>query len=67
VVVALEQTCAVTGYPTAIRVDQGSEFISRQLDLWAYEHDVTLDFSLPGSRPTMRSSRRSTGASGRSA
>ena len=51
VVVALEQTCAVTGYPTAIRVDQGSEFISRQLDLWAYEHDVTLDFSLPG-KPT---------------
>ena len=49
--VALEQTCAVTGYPTAIRVDQGSEFISRQLDLWAYEHDVTLDFSLPG-KPT---------------
>jgi putative transposase len=51
VVAALEQTCAVTGYPKAIRVDQGSEFISRQLDLWAYEHEVTLDFSRPG-KPT---------------
>jgi putative transposase len=30
-----------------IRVDQGSEFISRDLDLWAYQNDVTLDFSRP--------------------
>lgn len=34
-----------------IRVDNGSEFISRDLDLWAYVNDVTLDFSRPG-RPT---------------
>ena len=38
-------------YPKRIRVDQGSEFISRDLDLWAYQHDVTLDFSWPG-KPT---------------
>ena len=38
-------------YPKRIRVDQGSEFISRDLDLWAYLHDVTLDFSWPG-KPT---------------
>lgn len=50
-VAALEQTCAVIGYPKVIRVDQGSEFISRDLDLWAYAHDVTLDFSRPG-KPT---------------
>ena len=26
----------------------GSEFVSRDLDLWAYRHGVTLDFSRPG-------------------
>ena len=26
-------------------MDQGSEFISRDLDLWAYANDVILDFS----------------------
>ncbi len=29
----------------------GSEFISRDLDLWAYANNVTLDFSRPG-KPT---------------
>ncbi len=38
-------------YPKTIRVDQGSEFISRDLDLWAYRYGVTLDFSRPG-KPT---------------
>ena len=38
-------------YPRAIRVDQGSEFVSRDLDLWAYQNHVTLDFSRPG-KPT---------------
>jgi len=51
VVQTLERVCAVTGYPKSIRVDQGSEFISRDLDLWAYQNDVTLDFSRPG-KPT---------------
>jgi putative transposase len=37
----LEATCAVVGYPKTIRVDQGSEFISRDLDLWAYANGVT--------------------------
>lgn len=35
----------------AIRVDQGAEFVSRNPDLWAYAHGVTLDFSRPG-KPT---------------
>src|SRR3569833_1382037 len=39
------------GFPAAIRVDQGSEFVSRDLDLWAYQRNVTLDFSRPG-KPT---------------
>jgi hypothetical protein len=32
-------------------VDNGSEFISKALDKWAYENKVTLDFSRPG-KPT---------------
>ncbi len=39
------------GYPATIRVDRGSEFISRDMDLWAYQRGVTLDFSRPG-KPT---------------
>ena len=37
--------------PKRIQVDNGSEFISRALDKWAYEHGVELDFSRPG-KPT---------------
>ncbi len=51
VVQTLERICMKIGYPTTIRVDQGSEFVSRDLDLWAYQNNVTLDFSRPG-KPT---------------
>ena len=51
VVHTLERICQDVGYPKVIRVDQGSEFISRDLDLWAYQNEVTLDFSRPG-KPT---------------
>ena len=51
VVASLERVCAATGYPKTIRVDQGSEFVSRDLDLWAYARGVTRDFSRPG-KPT---------------
>jgi putative transposase len=47
----LERVYRTVGYPESIRVDQGSEFVSRDLDLWAYAHGVTLDFSRPG-KPT---------------
>jgi putative transposase len=47
VIDVLERVCAEVGYPASIRVDQGSEFISRELDLWAYMKGVTLDFSRP--------------------
>lgn len=51
VVRMLDKTCAVVGYPKSIRVDQGSEFVSRDLDLWAYKNNIVLDFSRPG-KPT---------------
>lgn len=51
VVATLERVCARVGYPKVIRVDQGSEFVSRDLDLWAYAKGVELDFSRPG-KPT---------------
>lgn len=37
--------------PQRIKVDNGPEFVSKELDRWAYENKVTLDFSRPG-RPT---------------
>lgn len=51
VVTTLERVCRRVGYPKAITVEQGSESISRDLDLWAYAKGVTLDFSRPG-KPT---------------
>jgi putative transposase len=51
VVMTLERVCGAVGYPKTIRVDQGSEFVSRDLDLWAYTNAVVLDFSRPG-KPT---------------
>jgi putative transposase len=41
----------IHGKPCFIKVDNGPEFISKELDKWAYENKVTLDFSRPG-KPT---------------
>ena len=51
VVETLERAAQEFGYPKTIRVDNGPEFVSKELDLWAYMRDVTLDFSRPG-KPT---------------
>ena len=51
VVEVLERVGRQVGFPATIRVDQGTEFVSRDLDLWAYQRGVTLDFSRPG-KPT---------------
>jgi len=48
VVRVVERIKAVRGTPSYIRVDNGPEFISKELDKWAYENKVTLDFSRPG-------------------
>lgn len=37
--------------PQRIQVDNGSEFISKDFDKWAYENKVILDYSRPG-KPT---------------
>jgi putative transposase len=41
----------LVGYPKTTRADQGSRFVSQDLDLWAYQNNVILDFSRP-SKPT---------------
>lgn len=51
VVATLDRACRKIGYPKTIRVDNGSEFISRDMDLRAYQRGVILDFSRPG-KPT---------------
>lgn len=52
VVATMQKIEYVTGrVPIRIQVDNGSEFISKCLDKWAYEHGTILDFSRPG-KPT---------------
>jgi putative transposase len=51
VVMTLNRIIATRNLPEKIKVDNGSEFISKAMDRWAYEHGVELDFSRPG-RPT---------------
>lgn len=48
VVEVLAKVSREVGLPATIRVDQGTEFVSRDLDLWAYQRGVILDFSRPG-------------------
>lgn len=38
----------IRGVPRSIRVDNGSEFVSKAVDQWAYANKVSLDFSRPG-------------------
>jgi len=51
VVATLEEVVRERGVPKTIQVDNGPEFISKSLDLWAWSHGVRLDFSRPG-KPT---------------
>ena len=47
----LDEVVETRGKPVRIFLDNGPEFISKALDLWAYQSGVTLDFSRPG-KPT---------------
>jgi putative transposase len=47
----LDEVAESRGKPRRIFLDNGPEFISKALDLWAYQAGVTLDFSRPG-KPT---------------
>lgn len=44
----LAEVSLIRGSPRELRVDNGPEFTGKMLDLWAYLHGVTLDFSRPG-------------------
>ena len=51
VVGVLKHATRQHGKPKCLRVDKGPEFVSRDLDLWAYQPGVELDDSRPG-KPT---------------
>lgn len=52
VVGVLESLRIIEGIvPRRIQTDNGSEFIGKQMDKWAYENGVTMDYSRPG-KPT---------------
>jgi putative transposase len=48
--------------PHRLQCDNGSEFISKDVDQWAYENNVTLDFSRPGKPPIIRMLNHSMGS-----
>jgi len=48
VVRVMDRLTVYRGTPRTIHVDNGPEFISKDLDKWAYLNKVTLDFSRPG-------------------
>src|SRR4051812_17833082 len=48
VAAALTPIVAQRGAPASITVDNGSEFVSRAMDAWAYAHEVRLEFIRPG-------------------
>lgn len=51
VVQVLARLTAQRGAPKRLFCDNGSEFCSQLVDLWAYHHQVQIDFSRPG-KPT---------------
>jgi putative transposase len=51
VVETLQRVVPLYGRPKRVRVDNGPDFISKELDLCAYLNGVVLDFSRPG-KPT---------------
>lgn len=48
VAMALDKVVTLRGAPASFTVDNGTEFTSKVLDLWAYKNGVHLDFIRPG-------------------
>ena len=48
VVALMRSLSTCRGLPKRLQTDNGREFISKTLDAWAYENQVTMDFSGPG-------------------
>ena len=48
VAVVLDKVVAERGAPQSITVDNGTEFASKAMDIWAYQNAVHLDFIRPG-------------------
>lgn len=48
VIAALDALAGTRGLPQTIAVDNGTEFTSQALDVWAEQRGVRLDFSRPG-------------------
>jgi putative transposase len=48
---ALSRICSQRAVPKTLFCDNGSEFTSQAMDLWAYRAGVRIDFSRPG-KPT---------------
>ena len=48
VAAVLDKVIAERGAPQSITVDNGTEFASKAVDLWAYQNAVYLDFIRPG-------------------
>jgi putative transposase len=48
VALALSEIVRLRGAPQSITVDNGTEFSSKAMDLWAYSNGVHLDFIRPG-------------------
>jgi len=51
VVSVLDRLRGSRGCPQSLSCDNGSEFTSQLVDLWAYTHKVRIDYSRPG-KPT---------------
>lgn len=51
VVMVLNRILLQRGSPKVLFCDNGSEFTSQAMDLWAYRNQVRIDFSRPG-KPT---------------
>ncbi|MBF0243231.1 MAG: transposase family protein [Desulfamplus sp.] len=50
----LEEIAQWRGYPKALRTDNGPEFISELIGIWAKDHQIELKFIEPG-KPTQKS------------